>query len=64
MKSSQVVNSNVFLSKQDTNDSSLKESINRARTNQFNEIKKFLLDGSQTLNLEFLKKRVTRKRSG
>ena len=64
LKSSQVSNANILLSKQDCEDSSLKQEIDRSQAQRIRSIKKFLIDGSQTLNLLFVEKRVTRKRSG
>ena len=60
----QVKNANILLSKKDCSDSSLKKEIDCSKVNQLSAIKKFLIDGSQTLNLQFVEKRVTRKRSG
>ena len=64
LNSIQVKNANILLSKKDCSDSSLKKEIDVSKANQMNAIKKFLIDGSQTLNLQFVEKRVTRKRSG
>ena len=64
MKSPQLANANVIVSKKDTNDSDLKLKINQMKAQHGNAIRKFLSDGSDTLILEFLEKRVTRKRSG
>ena len=64
MQSSEVSNANIVLSKQDCEDSSLKKEIDRSQAQRIRSIKKFLIDGSQTLSLQFVEKRVTRKRSG
>ena len=64
LKSSEVSNANILLSKQDCEDSSLKQEIDRSQAQRIRSIKKFLIDGSQTLSLQFVEKRVTRKRSG
>lgn len=64
LNSDQVANANVFLSKKDSTDPELKKKIVLAKVEHLNAIKKFLVDGSATLKLEFVEKRVTRKRSG
>ena len=64
MKSHQLANANVIISKKDTNDPDLKVKIDQMKAQHGNAIRKFLSDGSDTLILEFLEKRVTRKRSG
>ena len=64
MKSPQLANANVIVSKKDTNDPDMKVKIDQMKAQHGNAIRKFLSDGSDTLILEFLEKRVTRKRSG
>ena len=64
LDSDQLANSNVLLSKKDCSDSKLKMQIDRAHAAIANAIKKFLNEESPALTLEFVEKRVTRKRSG
>ena len=64
LESTELANANVLLSKKDCNDSKLKMQIDRAHATIANAIKKFLNEESPALTLEFVEKRVTRKRSG
>ena len=59
-----MANANVLLSRKDCTDETLKLQIDRALAANANAIKKFLNEGSPALTLEFVEKRVTRKRSG
>ena len=58
------MNANVLLSKKDCTDETLKLQVDRAHVANANAIKKFLNEGFPALTLEFVEKRVTRKRSG
>ena len=64
LDSDQLANANVLLSKKDCSDSTLKMQIDRAHVAITDAIKKFLNEESPALTLEFVEKRVTRKRSG
>ena len=64
LDSDQLANANVLLSKKDCSDSTLKMQIGRAHVAITDAIKKFLNEESPALTLEFVEKRVTRKRSG
>ena len=64
LDSTDLANANVLLSKKDCNDSTLKTQIDRAHVAITDAIKKFLNEESPALTLEFVEKRVTRKRSG
>jgi len=64
MESTELANANVLISKKDCNDPNLKKEIDRAAMANQRAIKNFLIDGSSDLTLNFVEKRVTRKRSG
>ena len=64
LDSTDLANANVLLSKKDCNDSTLKIQIDRAHVAITDAIKKFLNEESSELTLQFVEKRVTRKRSG
>ena len=59
-----MIDANLLLSKKDCNETDLKKQIDKAHVANIDAIKKFLNDGSSPLELKFLKKRITRKRSG
>ena len=54
----------MLLSKKDCTDETLKLQVDRAHVANADAIKKFLNEGLPALTLEFVEKRVTRKRSG
>ena len=64
MESTELANANVLISKKGCNDPNLKTEIDRAAMANQRAIKNFLIDGSSDLTLNFVEKRVTRKRSG
>ena len=64
LNSSQMANANVLLTKKECNDSDLKKQVDRAQVENHSAIKRFLTGDSSTLVLNFVEKRVTRKRSG
>lgn len=64
LDSTDLANANVLLSKKDCSDSTLKIQIDRAHVAITDAIKKFLNEESSELTLQFVEKRVTRKRSG
>ena len=64
IESDRVTDANLLLSKKDCSEPDLKKQVDSAHVANLDAIKKFLNDGSSTLTLKFVEKRVTRKRSG